>query len=117
MATPPRYRKPAATAATPAPAPAPVPIERAPASTSAAKAELKQAVEQQASKTSAGLSVLDVLRILGGMLLLSAGLSYLSTSGESMTWGYNAKWTRAREWMGVMVRGPRAASHRPGTTQ
>jgi predicted heme/steroid binding protein len=99
MATPPRYRKPAATA--PAASPS---IERAPSSTAAAKSELKQAVKQQADKTSSGLSLLDVLRILGGVMLLSAGLSYLATSGESMTWGYNAKWTRAREWMGV-VRG------------
>jgi predicted heme/steroid binding protein len=101
MATPPRYRKPAATA--PAASPS---IERAPSSTAAAKSELKQAVKQQADKTSSGLSLLDVLRILGGVMLLSAGLSYLATSGESMTWGYNAKWTRAREWMGMVVSFP-----------
>jgi len=41
--------------------------------------------------------------VLGGLALLSAGLSYLSTSGESMTWGYNAKWTRMREWKNVLV--------------
>jgi hypothetical protein len=98
MATPARYRKPAATASAASP-----PIERAPSSTAAAKSELKQAVKQQADKTSSGLSLLDVLRILGGVMLLSAGLSYLATSGESMTWGYNAKWTRAREWMGMVV--------------
>jgi hypothetical protein len=69
------------------------------------KAELKQAVKEQADATSNGLSVLDVLRILGGIMLLSCGLSYLSTSGESMTWGYNAWWTRAREWKNIMVRG------------
>ncbi|KAH7066895.1 hypothetical protein BKA63DRAFT_425421 [Paraphoma chrysanthemicola] len=68
------------------------------------KAELKAAVKQQAAATSSGLSVLDVLRILGGVLLLSSGLSYLSTSGESMTWGYNAWWTRAREWKAIMQR-------------
>jgi hypothetical protein len=67
------------------------------------KAELKQAVKDQAAATSNGLSVLDVLRILGGIVLLSCGLSYLSTSGESMTWGYNAWWTRAREWKSLMV--------------
>lgn len=67
------------------------------------KAELKQAVKEQAAATSNGLSVLDVLRILGGIVLLSCGLSYLSTSGESMTWGYNAWWTRAREWKTLMV--------------
>jgi hypothetical protein len=67
------------------------------------KAELKAAVKQQAAATSSRLSVLDVLRILGGVLLLSSGLSYLSTSGESMTWGYNAWWTRAREWKNIVV--------------
>jgi hypothetical protein len=68
------------------------------------KAELKAAVRKQAAATSSRLSVLDVLRILGGVLLLSSGLSYLSTSGESMTWGYNAWWTRAREWKAILVR-------------
>jgi predicted heme/steroid binding protein len=67
------------------------------------KAELKAAVKQQAVATSSRLSVLDVLRILGGVLLLSSGLSYLSTSGTSMTWGYNAWWTRAREWKNIAV--------------
>ncbi|EMD58689.1 hypothetical protein GGP41_006134 [Bipolaris sorokiniana] len=66
------------------------------------KAELKQAVKEQAEATSDGLSVLDVLRILGGLVLLSCGLSYLSTSGESMTWGYNPWWTRAREWKSLI---------------
>lgn len=67
------------------------------------KAELKQAIKEQAEETSNGLSVLDVLRILGGLVLLSCGLSYLSTSGESMTWGYNPWWTRAREWKSLIV--------------
>lgn len=93
MSTPARYRKPAT-----APSPNPVGEQD--------KADLKAAVKQQAAKTSSGFSVLDVLRILGGVLLLSAGLSYLSTSGASMTWGYNAWWTRAREWKTVMVSHP-----------
>jgi hypothetical protein len=67
------------------------------------KAELKAAVREQAAATSSSLSVLDVLRIIGGVLLLSSGLSYLTTSGASMTWGYNPWWTRAREWKTVMV--------------
>ncbi|UPX16691.1 uncharacterized protein EKO05_0007079 [Ascochyta rabiei] len=77
-------------------------VPRAPASTAAAKQELKAAVNEQAARTSKGFSVLDVLRVLGGLALLSAGLSYLSTSGTSMTWGYNAKWTRMREWKGML---------------
>jgi hypothetical protein len=79
-------------------------VPRAPASTNEAKAELKAAVKQQAAKTSSGFSLLDVLRVLAGLALLSAGLSYLSTSGTSMTWGYNAKWTRMQEWKGLLVR-------------
>ena len=82
-------------------------IPRAPASTTEAKKELKAAVNDQAVKTSKGLSVLDVLRVLAGLAILSTGLSYLSTSGTSMTWGYNAKWTRMREWKGLLV------SHQP----
>lgn len=107
MSTPARYRKPATTTATSSTSTAAheetVHIPRAPASTSEAKKELKAAVNDQAAKTSKGFSVLDVLRMLGGFALLSAGLSYLSTSGESMTWGYNAKWTRMREWKNVLV--------------
>lgn len=47
-------------------------------------------------------SVLDALRILGGLLILSAGMSYMATSGDSMTWGYNPWWTRAREWSALI---------------
>lgn len=68
------------------------------------KAEIKKAVKEQATKTADGLSFLDVLRILGGLVVLSTGLSYLTTSGTSMTWGYNPWWTRAREWQVLMVR-------------
>ena len=88
-----RYRKPATAAS--ASNPNPVGEQE--------KAELKAAVKQQAEATSSRLSVLDVLRILGGLVLLSSGLSYLTTSGASMTWGYNPWWTRAREWKTLMV--------------
>jgi hypothetical protein len=50
-----------------------------------------------------GLTLLDIFRILGGLFLLSCSLSHLSTSGESLTWGYNAWWTRARDWKAWMV--------------
>ena len=72
-------------------------------------------MNDQAAKTSQGFSVLDVLRVLGGLALLSAGLSYLSTSGESMTWGYNAKWTRIREWKNLAVRVPIHMLHTRGS--
>lgn len=93
-----RYRRPATDSSPTTPAaPQADPIAQE-------KAELKQAVQEQAVKTSDGLSVLDILRILGGLVLLSSGLSYLTTSGESMTWGYNPWWTRAREWKTIFVR-------------
>ncbi|EFQ94810.1 hypothetical protein CFE70_004352 [Pyrenophora teres f. teres 0-1] len=66
------------------------------------KTELKEAVKEQAVATSNGISVLDILRIIAGMLILSCGLSYLTTSGESLTWGYNAWWTRAGEWKSLI---------------
>jgi len=50
-----------------------------------------------------GFSVTDVLRVVGGFLLLFGGLSYLTTNGTSMTWGYNPWWTRLREWKGLWV--------------
>jgi len=98
MATAARYRRVGQDAA--ATDPNKMTTTSAPPSNPAAqeKTELKNAVKEQAAKTSNGFSLLDVLRILGGILLLSSGLSYLTTSGQSMTWGYNAWWTRAREW-------------------
>lgn len=105
-----RNRKPPTTAAPDARHEDPIPIPRAPASTAEAKKELKAAANEQAERTSNGLSVLDILRVLGGLALLSAGLSYLVSSGESMTWGYNAKWTRLREWKNALVRAPSTAT-------
>ncbi|OAL44324.1 cytochrome b5 [Pyrenochaeta sp. DS3sAY3a] len=93
-----RYRRPATASSPTTPAaPQADPIAQE-------KAELKQAVQEQAAKTSDGLSVLDILRIFGGLVLLSSGLSYLTSSGESMTWGYNPWWTRAREWKTIFHR-------------
>ncbi|KAL8817819.1 MAG: hypothetical protein Q9223_003428, partial [Gallowayella weberi] len=49
-------------------------------------------------------SLLDILRILVGLLLLSTTLSYFITS-NSLTWGYRPPWTRParlRAWL----RGP-----------
>lgn len=53
-----------------------------------------------------GFSVLDILRVAGGILLFSSALSYLTTSGTSLTWGYNPWWTRAREWKNLLVSSP-----------
>lgn len=95
-----RYRRPAGPATdTTTPS---IPPQISPAAKE--KAELKAAVKEQAVETSNGLSLLDILRILGGLLVLSAGLSWLTTSQTSLTWGYNPWWTRAREWKALMVR-------------
>ncbi|KAF2845932.1 cytochrome b5 [Plenodomus tracheiphilus IPT5] len=96
-ATPPRYRRTTQDPTTDLKTSS-IPPTTASSPAAQQKAELQAAVKEQAVKTSNGVSVLDILRVLGGILLLSSGLSYLSTSGESMTWGYNAWWTRAREW-------------------
>lgn len=70
-----------------------------------AKDEPAEPIKKVATETSSsGFSVLDVLRVVGGILLFSSGLSYLSTSGTSLTWGYNPWWTRAREWANIFVR-------------
>lgn len=81
-----RYRRPAPTGSSPESSPEP-------------SKPLKEAAES----SQPGLSILDILRVLGGILLLSSGISYLSTSGESMTWGYNPWWTRAREWKALLT--------------
>ena len=77
------------------------------------EAELKQAVKEKAvaDKKADGFSFFDVVRVVGGIILLSGGLSYLTTSGTSMTWGYNPWWTRAREWKSLIVRKPARSPH------
>ncbi|CAI6336537.1 unnamed protein product [Periconia digitata] len=67
-------------------------------------APIKQVAASDAKAASkSGFSVLDVLRVLGGVLLMSTAVSYLTTSGESLTWGYNPWWTRAREWKSMFA--------------
>ncbi|KAI9817447.1 MAG: hypothetical protein M1827_001057 [Pycnora praestabilis] len=65
--------------------------------------ELKQA--KASTKSDAiGLSILDVLRVLGGLFLLSSALSWFVTN-ESILWGYRPNFTRPaviHRW----IRGP-----------
>ncbi|KAF1998413.1 hypothetical protein P154DRAFT_495451 [Amniculicola lignicola CBS 123094] len=104
-----RYRHPTGPSPTGPPPPPPPPSDtRASAPPAAAKPEpeivkLKHEYDKelQTDPAKQGVSVLDVLRVLGGIVLLSCGMSYLTSSGESMTWGYNPWWTRAREWKGL----------------
>ncbi|KAL1598600.1 hypothetical protein SLS60_007740 [Paraconiothyrium brasiliense] len=68
-----------------------------------AKDEPAEPIKKVATETtSSGFSVLDILRVAGGILLFSSALSYLTTSGTSLTWGYNPWWTRAREWKNIL---------------
>jgi len=50
-----------------------------------------------------GVGVLDVLRIIGGVVLLSCGLSWLVMPEKSLTWGWNPWFLRAGEWKAIMV--------------
>lgn len=43
--------------------------------------------------------VLDVLRVLGGVVLLSCTLSYLVTGSKSFVWNYNLQPQRLRAWI------------------
>ncbi|KAL5396022.1 hypothetical protein PMIN06_000710 [Paraphaeosphaeria minitans] len=68
-----------------------------------AKDEPAEPIKKVATETSSsGFSVLDILRVAGGILLFSSALSHLTTSGTSLTWGYNPWWTRAREWKNIL---------------
>ena len=49
------------------------------------------------------LSVLDVLRVLGGLFLLSSTLSYFIT-GNSIIWGYRPAFTRPARIKAWLVR-------------
>lgn len=49
------------------------------------------------------LGVVDVLRVLGGLLLLSAAVSWMVT-GESVAWGYRPWWSRGEQVKAWWVR-------------
>ena len=49
-----------------------------------------------------GIGFLDVLRVLGGVLLLNTVLSYFVT-GDSVLWGYRPWWTRSGPLKTLMV--------------
>ncbi|KAK7613572.1 hypothetical protein BKA81DRAFT_97437 [Phyllosticta paracitricarpa] len=49
-----------------------------------------------------GIGVVDLLRVLGGLLLLSTALSYWVTAGDSLLWGWRPWFARGaglRAWM------------------
>jgi hypothetical protein len=54
-------------------------------------------------EAAAGGGVLDVLRIIGGVVLLSCGLSWLVTPEKSLTWGWHPWFLRVGEWKAIVV--------------
>ena len=50
-----------------------------------------------------GLSFLDILRMLGGLILLNTVLSYFIT-GDSILWGYRPWWTRTGPLQTLLAR-------------
>jgi hypothetical protein len=52
---------------------------------------------------SPGITLLDGLRIIFGLLLLSSLVSYFVT-GDSFIWGYKAWWTRPKALVAKLVR-------------
>ncbi|KAF2816547.1 uncharacterized protein BDZ99DRAFT_458406 [Mytilinidion resinicola] len=80
---------------------------------SATDPSVPNAVTQSNNKSTAnkssgdigGLGVLDVVRVLGGLLLLSSCLSWLSTDKSSLTWGWNPWFLRVGEWK-TLTQGP-----------
>jgi hypothetical protein len=50
-----------------------------------------------------GISFVDILRVLSGLLLLSCTFSWLITDGESFTWGYRPRLSRWRHLKNVFV--------------
>lgn len=59
-------------------------------------------VEGQGGAEKLGIGLLDVLRILGGLLLLNCAASWFITN-ESVAWGYRPWWSRPAQLKAYMV--------------
>lgn len=46
------------------------------------------------ASSNASISLLDIVRVLGTLLVASCGLSYYVTSSESLLWGYRPWFTK-----------------------
>lgn len=73
----------------------------APASTMDSKTSTTTPVSTK-TKSDARFRATDILRILGGLLLLNAALSYFVTS-YSVTWGYRPWWSKPRQLQAFLV--------------
>lgn len=57
---------------------------------------------QDGKPTASRITLLDILRILGGILIVSAGTSWMVT-GDSVMWGYKPWWTRWQSIYSLVV--------------
>ena len=54
----------------------------------------KQQKKGEGNGTKTGISILDIIRVLITLVVASCGLSYYTTSSESLLWGYRPWFTR-----------------------
>ena len=67
--------------------------------------------EEEQEESSAGISLLDIIRILVTLVIASCGLSYYMTSAESLLWGYRPWFTRWPVLMRYIVCPPFPSHH------
>lgn len=70
-----------------------VPSSKEPGKQQPAKQQ-KKGEEGNGTSTSTGISILDIIRVLVTLVVASCGLSYYTTSSESLLWGYRPWFTR-----------------------
>ena len=70
-----------------------VPSSKEPSNQQPAKQQKKKG-EKESNGTSTGISILDIIRVLVTLVVASCGLSYYTTSSESLLWGYRPWFTR-----------------------
>ena len=112
-------RRPVRASAEQDPHPSSSPAESAASSAAAVPARSKKSVAVGSSSggdeaAAVGVGVLDVLRIIGGLVLLSCGLSWLAMPEKSLTWGWNPWFLRVGEWKAIMVSFGVSSSWRDG---
>ena len=111
-------RRPVRASAAQDPRPPSPPAESPASSAAATPVRSKKSVAGGSSsggdEAAVGVGVLDVLRIIGGVVLLSCGLSWLVTPETSLTWGWSPWFLRVGEWKAIMVSFGVSSSWRDG---
>jgi hypothetical protein len=62
--------------------------------TKGTKIPTSETIDNLDEDSATGISLLDVLRVLAGILLLNSLLSYYVTSADSFFWNYRPRWAR-----------------------